>query len=276
MKTFKNLFASALIVVTVSACSSTPEREIAPVEDVKPVEQLYNQAMATARAGAYEKAARQFDEVERQHPYSVWAVQGQLMAAYALYQANNYDDSIAALDRFIRLNPGNPNAAYAHYLKGLSYYEQITDVGRDQFMTRRALETFDILIKRFPEGKYTRDARLKVDLTRNHLAGKEMAVGRYYANRGQYLAAINRFRAVVEKFDTTEQVPEALHRLTELYLVLGLKDEARRAAALLSHNYPGSEWYSDSYAVITTGKSAAEEKDLSVFDRMWSGLSGLF
>ena len=276
MTTYTKLFASMMIAFAITACSSTPEQEIAPVEDVVPVEQLYNQAMAAVLAGEYETAAPQFDEVERQHPYSVWAIQAQLMSAYALYQDNNYDDAIAALDRFIRLNPGNANAAYAHYLRGLSYYEQIPDVGRDQLMTRLALETFDILIKRFPESKYTRDARLKVDLTRNHLAGKEMSVGRYYAERGQFLAAINRFRTVVEQYDTTEQVPEALHRLTELYLALGLTQEAQRTAAILSHNYPGSAWYVDSYTVVTTGKSTGEDEDKSVVDRVWSGLLGLF
>ncbi|MGB1007195.1 MAG: outer membrane protein assembly factor BamD, partial [Thalassobaculaceae bacterium] len=184
--------------------------------------------------------------------------------------------AIAALDRFIKLNPGNPNAAYALYLKGLCYYEQITDVGRDQTLTRQAMRTFESLIARFPENPYTRDARLKVDLTRNHLAGKEMAIGRFYAARGQYLAAINRFRQVVDTYDTTDQVPEALHRLTEMYLALGLDAEARKAAAVLGHNYPGSPWYVDSYRLVTGDGDGEADGKPGLAQRLWSGFKDLF
>ncbi|WP_193182860.1 outer membrane protein assembly factor BamD [Nisaea sediminum] len=249
------LLACALALV---ACSSKEEK-LEYVE--RPVEELYNEAVDTALDGDYKKAAPLFDEVERQHPYSVWATQAQLMAAYSLYQSNKYDDAISALDRFIQLNPSNQNVDYAYYLKGLSYYEQIVDVGRDQKLTRNAMETLDELVQRFPESKYSRDALLKIDLTRNHLAGKEMEIGRFYLRQGKYLAAINRFKKVVEDYDTTDQVPEALHRLTEAYTALGLHEQAQRTAAVLGHNYPGSEWYEDSYALVTTGSSRGGGKD---------------
>lgn len=247
-----------LAVAALAGCSSTDETPY--VE--RPVEEIYNEAYDAALAGNFKKAAPLFDEVERQHPYSVWATQAQLMAAYALYQANKYTESVNSLERFIQLNPSNPNVDYAYYLKGLCYYEQIVDVGRDQKLTRNALDSFEEVIKRFPTSKYARDARLKIDLTRNHLAGKEMSIGRWYLTRGQHLAAINRFQRVVEQYDTTDQVPEALLRLTEAYVALGLRDEAKRTAAVLGHNYPGSEWYEDAFALATTGQARAQaERD---------------
>jgi outer membrane protein assembly factor BamD len=239
------VFALAMLA---SACGSDSKKDTY-VE--RPVEELYNQAMDKFIDNNYRGAASDFDEVDRQHPYSVWATKAQLMSAYSLYQSNKYDEAIVALDRFIQLHPGNRDAAYAYYLKALCYYIQITDVGRDQKMTEQALKALDEVVRRFPESKYARDARLKIDLTRDHLAGKEMTIGRYYERQGQYLAAINRFRRVVDNYQTTTHVPEALHRLTESYLALGIVEEARSSAAVLGHNYPGSEWYQDSYALLT-------------------------
>ncbi|HUN45625.1 MAG TPA: outer membrane protein assembly factor BamD [Stellaceae bacterium] len=220
----------------------------------RPVETLYNTAMDDLQAEKYEKAAKGFDEVERQHPYSLWATKAQLMSAYSQYEAGNYDESILSLDRFIQLHPGHPDIAYAYYMKALDYYVQIVDVGRDQRITQDALKSLQEVIRRFPETRYARDARLKIDLTRDHLAGKEMEIGRYYEGQKEYLAAINRFRAVVDNYQTTTHVPEALERLTECYLALGLADEAKRTAAVLGYNYPGSEWYRDSYALVTNSK----------------------
>ena len=191
-----------------------------------------------------------FDEVERQHPYSVWATKAQLMAAYAHYRDAQYEDALNALDRFIQLHPGNRDIAYAYYIRALSYYEQISDVKRDQRMTELALQSFDEVTRRFPDTKYARDAREKIDLTRDHLAGKEMDIGRYYLRRNQHLAAINRFRQVVEDYDTTTHVPEALHRLVEAYMALGLTEEARRSAAVLGYNFPDSPWYVASYQLV--------------------------
>jgi len=232
----------------------------------RPVEELYNDAMDLIDNNEYYKAAKMFDEVDRQHPYSVWATKAQLMGAYALYERNKYDDAIVGLDRFIQLHPGNKDAAYAYYLKGLCYYEQITDVGRDQKMTEMALKTLQEEMDRFPSSTYSRDAKLKIDLTRDHMAGKEMSVGRYYLGTRQYLAAANRFKIVVEQYQTTTHVPEALHRLVEVYTALGLDAEAERTAAVLGHNFPGSDWYQDSYAVVHHGDTDPSRRR----DRSWT------
>jgi outer membrane protein assembly factor BamD len=239
---------------TVAACSSTDKD--AYVE--KPVEELYNSAMDELVVNAdYARAAKSFDEVDRQHPYSVWATKAELMAAYALYQAGKYDESITACDRFISLHPGHKDVAYAYYLKALDYYVQIADVARDQKTTEQALTTLTEVTKRFPDSQYGRDARFKIDLARDHLAGKEMEIGRYYERQGLYLAAINRFRRVVDQYQTTTHVPEALHRLTECYLALGLPDEAQKTAAVLGYNYPGSRWYDSTYALVKAREPTA-------------------
>src|SRR4029079_6545132 len=173
------------------------------------------------------------------------------------YMGNKYDEAILALNRFIELHPGHRDVAYAQYLKVLCYYAHISDVERDQQMTQRSLESLQEVVRRYPQSQYARDARLKIDLTRDHLAGKEMEIGRYYLKRGNYLAAINRFRRLVDDYQVTSHVPEALHRLVEAYSALGLTDEPRQAAAVLGHNYPGSEWYVDSYS-LATGTDARE------------------
>ena len=185
------------------------------------------------------------------------------------YQSNKYDDAIIALDRFIQLHPGHRDIPYAYYLKALCYYEQISDIGRDQRITQQALDALAEVVKRFPESPYARDARLKVELAIDHLAGKEMAVGRYYQANQQYIGAINRYRVVIERYQTTTHVPEALHRLVESYLSLGVKSEAQEAAAVLGYNFPGSDWYQDSYYLMTGEGSPAP-----VDERRW--FFGLF
>jgi outer membrane protein assembly factor BamD len=262
----RNVLA-VLLVAGLAACSTVKDEYVE-----RPVEDLYNAGVNALLDSRYSDAAKQFDEVERQHPYSVWATKAQLMAAYAHYQNNKYDDAIVALDRFIQINPSNRDVAYAYYLKALCYYEQISDVQRDAKMTELALKSLDEVIRRFPESSFSRDARLKIDLTHDHLAGKEMEVGRFYLTRGHYIGAINRFRRVVEKYQTTSHVPEALHRLIEAYLALGLKDEARKTAAILGFNYPGSDWYSDSYALVETGKLPPEDRP-GFLRRAWSSIS---
>jgi len=239
------LLALAL-ALTLGACASDEEEPY--VE--KPADQLYQEAQAALDAKEYKQAAKLFDEVERQHPYSQSATKAQMMAAFAHYQGMKYDDAIVALDRFIQLHPGNEQIAYAYYLKALSFYEQISDVRRDQKITRQALDALNEVVRRFPASEYARDAKLKIDLTNDHLAGKEMEVGRFYLRQGDYTAAIGRFRIVIEQYQTTTQVPEALHRLVECYLALGIQGEAREAAAVLGHNFPGSEWYQDTYALV--------------------------
>ncbi len=251
------------LVALVTACAQDEPKYVE-----RQVDEIYNNAVNELERQNYTAAAKLFDEVERQHPYSVWATKAQLMAGYAHYEANDYDEAIIALDRFIQLHPGNRDIAYAHYLKALSYYEQISDVARDQLITEKALDSLQEVLRRFPNTRYARDARLKIDLTRDHLAGKEMDIGRYYLGRGHYLAAINRFRRVVSEFQTATHVPEALHRLVEAYTALGVVDEARESAAVLGHNYPGSEWYIDSYA-LASGEERPDEERKGFFARAW-------
>ncbi|MBM3489673.1 MAG: outer membrane protein assembly factor BamD [Alphaproteobacteria bacterium] len=252
------------LLVALAGCAGAPD----PYRE-RPVEELYNRAMDQLFDGQNQIAAKGFEEVERQHPYSVWSRKAQLMAAYSNYLANRYDEAILAAERYIQLYPGSRDASYALYLVAISHYEQIVDVGRDQRVTRQALTALQQVVDRFPDSDYARDARLKIDLTRDHLAGKEMEIGRYYLKRKEYAAAINRFRAVVEQFQTTSHVPEALHRLTEAYLALGVNDEARTAAAVLGHNFPGSEWYIDSYALLTGQNLAPAEAQGSWLSRLW-------
>ncbi|MBF0250070.1 MAG: outer membrane protein assembly factor BamD [Alphaproteobacteria bacterium] len=246
-RVFRSLISAVAAVLLLAACASDA------VEDdyvEEPVEKLYNEAVDALEKEDYKEAATRFDEVERQHPYSSWAIKGQVMAAYSLYMANQYDEAVLGLDRFLQLHPSNKDADYAYYLKALCYYEQISDVGRDQMMTQLALKTLNELITRYPDSQYARDAKLKLELTYDHLAGKEMDIGRYYQTRKQYSAAIARFASVVEKYQTTTHTPEALLRLVECYQALGLKEEARRYAAVLGHNFPSSSWYLDAYALL--------------------------
>lgn len=218
----------------------------------EPVTLLYNRGAEYLDDGRWADALASFEEVERQHPYSSWARRAMLMEAYAHYQANQYDDSIEDAQRFISLHPGNESAPYAYYLIAICHFERILDVGRDQATTERALAALQDVLRRYPESSYARDARLKLDMVYDQLAGKEMAVGRFYLMRDQHLAAINRFRIVIENenFQRTSHVPEALHRLVECYLSVGLIDEAQRMAAILGHNYPGDPWYERTYALM--------------------------
>ncbi|HXQ67369.1 MAG TPA: outer membrane protein assembly factor BamD, partial [Alphaproteobacteria bacterium] len=212
--------AAFAISLALAACSDDEPKEDTTVD--KPVNELYNKAMDQLAQRRYKESAKAFEEVEREHPYSIWATKAELMSAYTLYQANNYTDAISALDRFIQLHPGNRDIAYAYYLRALCYYEQVSDVERDQSNGEKALSSLEELIKRYPETSFARDARHKIDLVRDHLAGKELEIGRFYEKREQYLAAINRFKVVVDKYQTTSQVPEALHRLVECYMALGI------------------------------------------------------
>lgn len=239
--------AALMVAAAMLAACSTGDEEVY-VE--RPVEDLYNEAVDQVAVEDYTAASELFLEVERQHPYSIWATKAQLMGAYSFYARGQYDDAILGLDRYIQLHPGNRDISYAYYLKGLSYYEQISDVGRDQRMTELALASLSDVTKRFPTSKYARDAQLKMDLTQDHLAGKEMEVGRFYLRRGQHLAAINRFRNVIDKYQSTTHTPEALHRLTESYTALGIEPEVRENAAVLGYNFPGDAWYVDSYQLV--------------------------
>ncbi len=230
-------------------------------------EALYAAGMAELRQNRYQRAVDLFDAVEREHPYSTWATNAKLMAAYTDYTRNRYTEAIGALDRFIQLHPAHRDIAYAYYLRALAQYEQINDAQRDQQQTIVAMAALQDVVNRFPDTAYARDARLKMDLARDHLAGREMNVGRYYQRQGLYSAAIGRFRRVVDEYQTTNHVPEALHRLTEIYIALGLTDEARRTASVLGFNYPGSPWYQDSYALLVEGAQPAAQDRPGFFTR---------
>ncbi len=252
-----------LLSLLMTGCSGA--KNAADAEKQVPVEKMYASAAAKLDAGDNNEAAKEFDSVEQNYPYSQWATRAQLMAGYAHYKNLKYDDALLALDRFIELHPGDDNIAYAYYLKALCYYEQISDVRRDQKMTELALDSLKQIKTRFPDSAYARDAALKIDLTLDHLAGKEMEIGRYYLERKQYQAAINRFEKVVEQYQTTTHVPEALLRLTEAYLSLGIVDEAHRSAAILGRNYPQSSWYKDAYRLV--GDAPTETPKNSVYDK---------
>ena len=229
------------------ACSKDGE-EIVYIE--RSVEEIYNAAHDALEKGDFRIAALEFDEVERQHPYSKWARRAMVMSAYAYYRQNKYNDAILTSRRFLALHPGNAQAPYMYYLIAQSQYEQISDVSRDQKNTELAREALNDLLRRYPNTDYARDVRFKLDLVIDHLAGKEMAIGRFYLRRHSYVAAISRFRNVVLAYQQTTHVEEALHRLTEAYLALGLTDEAQAAASVLGYNYPESAWYSDSYRML--------------------------
>lgn len=214
------------------------------------VNTLYNAAWDRLQRGQYAQAAALFDEVERQHPYSIWARRAQLMSSFAHYAANDHTKSVESARRFLAIHPGNRAAPYALYLIALNHYEQISDVTRDQAITRQALDALGELVRRYPDTDYAADARLKLDLVRDHLAGKEMEIGRFYQRRSQWLAAVIRFRNVVDEYQTTTHAPEALMRLTESYLALGVPEEARKSAAVLGANYPNTYWYERAYELI--------------------------
>ncbi len=236
------------LLALLAGCGSSKDDSSASTKQVAPVEDLYNNGVDALNAQRYETATDQFNLVEQNYPYSSWAVNAQLMQGYTQYLRNKYTDAISTLDRFIQLHPTHRDIAYAYYLRALCYYEQIADIQRDQRGTEQAMNALQEVVNRFPDSSYARDARLKIDLCRDHLAGKEMEIGRWYQSQHLYEAAIGRFQRVVDDYQTTNHVPEALLRLTEVYLKLGLKDEAKRTAAVLGYNYPGSGWYEESYA----------------------------
>jgi outer membrane protein assembly factor BamD len=235
--------------LSVAGCAGDRKERLAYQE--RPVELLFSTGARRLDQRRWTEAVQYFDEVERQHPYSEWSRRSILMTIYARYQASDYNDAIAAADRFIQLYPGNPQVAYAYYMKAVSYYEQITDVARDQAATAQAQLALREVINRFPDTEYASDARLKLDTANDQLAGKEMNVGRYYLRQNQPLAAIGRFQAVVNRYQTTTHTAEALYRLVEAYLMLGLTDEAKRNGAVLGTTMRAIPWYTDAYALLT-------------------------
>jgi outer membrane protein assembly factor BamD len=243
------LLLPLLLLPLLGACSSSEDEDAQALSDANqpPVEVMYNNALDALNQHSLPTASKQFDRVGQNYPYSTWAVNAMVMQGYTQYQQNHYTDAIGTLDRFIQLHPAHRDIAYVYYLRGLCYYEQIADIQRDQKLTDQAMTALQEVVNRFPDSAYAKDARLKIDLARDHLAGKEMEIGRWYERQNLYTAAIGRFQRVVDNFQTTNHVPEALYRLTEIYLILGLPDQAKKTAAVLGYNYPGSQWYQDSY-----------------------------
>jgi outer membrane protein assembly factor BamD len=246
--------AIAAAPALVAGCMKEQDLNLATyVEQTDPADQLYNQGLANLNAGRLKEASRKFDAVDRQHPYSEYARKALVMGAFTNYRQGNYDEAINAGKRYVSLYPSSEDAAYAQYIVGLCYFKQIRNVTQDQKESRRAIEAMEEVVQRWPESEYVDDARTKIRFARDQLAGKEMQVGRYYLERREYIAAAKRFRYVVENYSNTRHVEEALARLTETYYAMGLTSEAQTAAAVLGQNYPDSQWYKDSYALLQTG-----------------------
>jgi outer membrane protein assembly factor BamD len=264
---------AALLCSGLGACATGTEARDQYVEE--PVSELYNRGMDLLDQKRWNEAVKSFEEVERQHPYSTWSRRSMLMTAFAQYSGNKYDEAIETAQRFIQLHPGNDGAAYAYYIVSLSYFEQIMDVGRDQSTTERALRALQDVVRRYPQSDYARDAQLKIEMTYDQLAGKEMEVGRFYLTREQHLAAVNRFRRVVDdpNFQRTSHAPEALHRLVESYLSMGFDQEAQKAAAILGYNFPDSDWYQKTFSIMNQRNVAVLSSD-QARNRGW--LDGLF
>ena len=255
MSNLKYLYKFLIITIslTLSACSSfglggNKKEKLAYIE--RPAEQIYNQGFERIERNDWDRAKLFFQEVERQHPFSKWARRAMLMQAYANYRSTDYEESIVSAQRFIGLHPGSDSTPYAYYLIAMNYYDQIYDVGRDQETTVNAEAALQQVVRRYPNSDYARDARLKLELTHDHLAGKEMTIGRYYLKENQHLAAIGRFKNVVKNYETTSQAEEALHRLVEAYVSLGIISEAKLVGSVLGYNYPSGEWYQDSYNLL--------------------------
>ena len=247
--------AVALLLIATLAlagCSVFKKKKPTLAYEERPVELLFSVGATDLDHHQWGDAVNYFREVERQHPYSEWSRRAILMTAYAHYEANDYAEAIADTDRFITLYPGNVATPYAYYLKAICYFEQIVDVGRDQASTEQAQQALGEVTKRYPKTEYAVDARLKLDMVMDQLAGKEMTIGRFYLRNGDPIAAIGRFRTVISRYQTTSHTPEALYRLVEAYLTIGLVDEARRNGAVLGFNYPGDVWYRDAYNLLTT------------------------
>ena len=260
---------------TVGGCSTWGDwfgqkDEVLPDE---PADRLYNEGVYLLNEKhQFKEAAKKFEEVDRQHPYSEWARKSLVMAAFAYYQAKMYEEAIADAKRYIALHPGSPDAAYAMYLVGASYFDQIPDVARDQGRTERAMSALEEVIRKFPNTEYAASARRKIEEARDQLAAKEMSIGRYYQSKKDFTGAINRFKIVVTQYQRTRHVEEALMRLTECYLTLGIVPEAQTAAAVLGHNFPDSVWYKDAYGMIKSNGFEPQENDGSWISKAFKKL----
>ena len=268
------LLCLALLVIPLGACSGLNlfERQDQLGPD-QPADKLYNEGVFLLnRRSEYKSAAKKFEEVERQHPYSEWARKALIMTAYARYEGREYDEAVTAARRYVTLHPSTPDAAYAQFLIGSAYYDQIPDVSRDQARAERAIAALEEVSRKFPATEYAVASKQKIAMARDQLAGKEMSIGRYYMNRKDFTGAINRFKIVVTQYQTTRHVEEALMRLTEAYMSLGIVNEAQTAAAVLGHNFPDSRWYADAYRLVKSGGVEPAENTGSWISRAFKGL----
>ena len=246
------LAALALLGAALSGCSWFVKDNLNVPDE--PAEKLYNEGLFLMQnKHDYKKAAAKFEEVDRQHPYSEWARKSLIMSAYAHYSGTDYDDTITAAKRYVTLHPGSPDAAYAQYLIGSSFFDQIPDITRDQQRTEKALQALEEVVRKYPNTEYAASAKRKIEIARDQLAGKEMETARFYQKKRDYIAAINRFKVVITQYQTTRHVEEALMRLTEMYMTLGIVNEAQTAAAVLGHNFPDSQWYKEAYRLVKGG-----------------------
>jgi len=264
--------AFALLVLALPGCSMFgSDSDVQAADD--PADRLYNEGLYLLNQKHDTKAAaKKFEEVDRQHPYSEWARKALIMSAYAYYEGREYDECVVAAKRYVTMHPGSPDAAYAQFLIGSSYFDQIPDISRDQGRTERAMQSLDEVVRKFPNTEYAASAKKKLDIAKDQLAGKEMTVGRYYMDKRDYTGAINRFKVVVTQYQTTRHVEEALMRLTEVYMTLGIVGEAQTAAAVLGHNFPGSTWYKEAYALVKTGGLEPKENEGSWISRSFKKL----
>jgi outer membrane protein assembly factor BamD len=272
---FARMVALVLLATSLGACSSGLDlfgSKDTPVPD-EAADRLYNEGLYLLNVRKDPKeAAKKFEEVDRQHPYSEWARKSLIMTSYAYYTAGDYDDCVTAAQRYITLHPGSPDSAYAQFLIGSSNFEEIPDITRDQSRTEKALTALQEVIRKYPTSEYAVSAKQKIQVALDQLAGKEMATGRYYLERKDYTGAINRFKVVVTKYQTTREVEEALMRLTEAYMALGIVDEAQTAAAVLGHNFPDSVWYKHAYTLVKTGGVEPKENTGSWISKAFKGI----
>ena len=263
--------APLCVLLALAACKSSETTSSDFVDDIEPADRMYNQALADLETGDMNNARKKLEEIDKEHPYSEYSRRALVLQTYIDYRKGKYDDAVNTGKRYVSLYPGDADAAYAQYLVGMSYFRQIPDIGRDQTTTQRAYQAFNEVVERYPESEYVEDSRTKMRICLDQIAGKDMLTGRYYLERREYLAAINRFRNVVEKYQTTRHVEEALARLTESYFALGVVDEAQTAAAVLGYNYPDSQWYKDSVKLLKSGGAEPRENTNSWISKLFAG-----
>ena len=272
---FVRIVALAVTLAPLGACSTLNDWFGKKDDDYidEPADKLYNEGLYLLNdKGSPKEAAKKFEEVDRQHPYSDWARKSLIMSAYAYYEGGDYDESITAAKRYVTLHPGSPDAAYAQFLIGSSYFDRIPDISRDQDRTEKAVNELQEVIRKFPDTEYAASAKKKIDIARDQLAGKEMDIGRWYMTKHDFTGAINRFKVVVTRYQTTRHVEEALMRLTEAYLTLGIVDEAQTSAAVLGHNFPDSPWYKDAYRLVQAGGLQPSENKSSWISKAFASI----